>query len=127
MEVDLPRLAQRVALDEMSFVVHVKAMFDRVVFEIGDEAGYVDDCHSVVERTERAPQCGPDLPHRFDARVERTRATEEPVDHAVIAPGLDRDTGGAEPLGVRLTFVTERVVLTGDDDRRSETTKVGRA
>ena len=42
-QVDLPRLAQRVGLDEVAFVVHVEPVVDRVVLEIGDEAGDVDD------------------------------------------------------------------------------------
>ena len=46
-QVDLPRLAERVALDEVTLVVHVEAVLDRVVLEIGDEPGYVDDGHSV--------------------------------------------------------------------------------
>ncbi len=54
MQVDLPGLAQRVALDEVTFVVHVEAVLDGVVFEIGDEPGDVEYCHSVGERTERA-------------------------------------------------------------------------
>ena len=45
MQVDLPRLAQRVRLDEVALVVHVEAMVDRVILEIGDEAGDVDDRH----------------------------------------------------------------------------------
>ena len=45
MHVDFPRLAQRIALHEMTFVVHVEAVFDRVVFQIGNEAGDVEDCH----------------------------------------------------------------------------------
>ena len=44
-QVDLPGLAQRVALDEVPLVVHVEAVLDRVVLEVGDEAGDVDDCH----------------------------------------------------------------------------------
>jgi hypothetical protein len=45
MEVDLPVLTQRVALDEMAFVVHMETVLDRVVLEVGDEAGDIDDCH----------------------------------------------------------------------------------
>ena len=44
-EVDLPVLAQRVALDEVPLVVDVEPVLDRVVLEVGDEARDVDDCH----------------------------------------------------------------------------------
>jgi hypothetical protein len=45
MHVDLPRLAQRVALDEVPLVVHVKSRARRRGPEIGDESGDVDDGH----------------------------------------------------------------------------------
>jgi hypothetical protein len=44
-QIDFPGLAQRVALDEMPLVVHVKAVLDRVILQIGDESGDVEDCH----------------------------------------------------------------------------------
>ena len=44
-EVDLPVLAQRVALDEVPLVVDVEPVLDRVVLQVGDEASDVDDCH----------------------------------------------------------------------------------
>src|SRR6185295_11706588 len=43
--VDLPGLAQRVALDEVPLVVDVESVLDRVVLEVGDEACDVDDGH----------------------------------------------------------------------------------
>ena len=46
MDVDLPRLAQRVALDEVPFVVHVEAVLDRVILEVGDEAGHIENRHA---------------------------------------------------------------------------------
>ena len=45
-QVDLPRLAQRVRLDEMTLVVHVESVLDRVILQIGDEPGNVDDGQS---------------------------------------------------------------------------------
>jgi hypothetical protein len=45
MEVDLPNLAQRVRLDEVALVVHVEAVVDGVVLELGDVAGDVDGGH----------------------------------------------------------------------------------
>ena len=45
MEVDLPYLTQRVRLHEVSFVVHVEAVVDGVVLELGDVAGDVDGGH----------------------------------------------------------------------------------
>ena len=44
-QVDLPRLAQRVGLDEVALVVHVEAVVDGVVLELGDEPGDVDGGH----------------------------------------------------------------------------------
>ena len=45
-DIDFPRLSQRVALDEMALVVDMETVFDRVILEIGDEPGDVDDCHN---------------------------------------------------------------------------------
>src|SRR3712207_7171766 len=42
MEVDLPDLAQRVRLHEMTLVVDVEPVVDRMVFELGDVPGHVD-------------------------------------------------------------------------------------
>ena len=55
-QVDLPRLAQGVGLDEVALVVHVEAVVDGVVLEVGDEPGDVDGghdrpaCHAVRRR-----------------------------------------------------------------------------
>ena len=50
-QVDLPRLAQRVRLDEVAFVVHVEPVVDGVVLQLGDEPGDVDDRHSAAPFT----------------------------------------------------------------------------
>lgn len=42
-QLDLPRLAQRVCLDEMALFVDVEPVVDGVILEIGDEPGNVDD------------------------------------------------------------------------------------
>ena len=68
-EVDLPRLAQRVGLDEVALVVHVEAVVDGVLLEVGDEAGDVDDGHA--------------------ARSSRS-ADEADASDATIVPPLDR-------------------------------------
>ena len=47
MEVDLPRLAKRVGLDEVTLVVHVEPVVDGMVLEVGDEHGDIDGCHAV--------------------------------------------------------------------------------
>ena len=54
-QVHLPVLAQRVALDEMPLVVHVEPVLDRVILEVGDETREVDDRHGRVtpSRTRR--------------------------------------------------------------------------
>ena len=127
-EVDLPRLAQRVALDEVALVVHVETVLDRVVLEIGDEAGDVDDCH-VSRRAYRTRGAAPvaDAAHRVAARVERGRQPEE-------ARGSCRRSGGARPATpasrsrsrVGLALVAQRVVLGGDHDRRRDAAR-GRA
>jgi hypothetical protein len=43
MQIDLPGLTQRIRLDEVALVVHMELMVDRVIFEVGDEAGDIDD------------------------------------------------------------------------------------
>ena len=48
MQVDFPVLAQRVALDEVPLVVHVEAVLDCVILQVGHEPGNVDDCHCSV-------------------------------------------------------------------------------
>jgi hypothetical protein len=45
MKVDLPRLAQRVGLDEVSFVVHVEAVVDCVILELRHISSHIDDGH----------------------------------------------------------------------------------
>ena len=50
-QVDLPRLAERIRLDEMTLVMNVKAMVDRrMILEIGDVSGHIDDCHETLLR-----------------------------------------------------------------------------
>ena len=44
-KVDFPRLAQRVGLDEVTLVVHVKSVGHRVVFEIGNKTSDVNGGH----------------------------------------------------------------------------------
>src|SRR5690606_1105864 len=44
-QVDLPGLAQGVGLDEVPLVVHVEAVVDRVILELGHEPGDVDGGH----------------------------------------------------------------------------------
>ena len=46
MQIDLPRLSQRVGLHEMSLVVHVEPVVDGVVLELGYVSGDIDDRHS---------------------------------------------------------------------------------
>ena len=82
MEVDLPRLAQRIALDEVALVVHVEAVLDRVILQVGDEAGDVEDCH-LVERTERLRRARRDLSHRDACR---RRASPASAKNAWIIP-----------------------------------------
>ena len=45
MEVDFPHLAQRVRLDEVSLIVNVEPVVDRVVLQVGHVAGHIDCCH----------------------------------------------------------------------------------
>ena len=47
-QVDLPDLAQRVRLDEVPLVVHVKPVVHGVVLQVGHVAGDVDGSHSVT-------------------------------------------------------------------------------
>ena len=126
-EVDLPRLAQRVALDEVPLVVHVEAVLDGVVLQIGDEAGDVDDCH-VRRRAYRTP--GAARSRRVASRrgsrrtrrtARRTRGSCRRSDAARPATPASR-----EPSRVRLAFVAQRVVLGGDHERGRDAAR-GRA
>ncbi len=45
MELHLPDLAERVGLHEVPLVVHVEAVIDRMVLEVGHVSGHIDDCH----------------------------------------------------------------------------------
>ena len=45
MQIDFPQLAQRIGLDEVPLVVHVKPVIDRMALQIAHEAGYIDDRH----------------------------------------------------------------------------------
>ena len=76
-KVNLPCLAQRIRLHEMSFVVHVKSVIDGcVVLEVGDVAGNVDDCHGSASLQ---------LARWFDSRViwgaTETGSIQEPAQH----------------------------------------------
>jgi hypothetical protein len=44
-QVDLPDLTERVRLDEVALVVHVKAVVNRVILQIGHVASNVNGCH----------------------------------------------------------------------------------
>jgi fructose-1,6-bisphosphatase/inositol monophosphatase family enzyme len=54
MQVDLPRLAKRVRFDEVSLVVHVKAVRHRVILQVGNETGDVNSGHHL--QVSREPQ-----------------------------------------------------------------------
>ena len=42
-QIDFPQLAQRIGLDEVTFVVDVEAMIDGVTLHIGDKTCNIDD------------------------------------------------------------------------------------
>ena len=44
-EIHLPQLPERVGLHEVSFVVDVKSVIDRLTLDVGDKSRNVDDCH----------------------------------------------------------------------------------
>ena len=56
-EIDLPGLAHRVGLDEVTLVVDVELMVRRVLFDVGDEAGNVDDCHVQISHAKTTRCC----------------------------------------------------------------------
>ena len=73
-QVDLPELAQRVGLDEVTLVVDVKAVIDRMVLELGDVTGDIDDGHPAGEfRRALAGQ-----PARYGSCHGRCRAPQRP-------------------------------------------------
>jgi myo-inositol-1(or 4)-monophosphatase len=53
-EVDLPKLPERVRLDEVSLVVHVETVVDRMILQFGHVAGYVDHRHVAGECMRRS-------------------------------------------------------------------------
>ena len=48
-EIDLPNLSQGVGFHEMAFIVDMKSVVHRMIFEIGNVPGDVDDCHEATE------------------------------------------------------------------------------
>jgi hypothetical protein len=44
-QVDLPRLAQGIGLDEMALVMNVKAVIDGVLLDLGHVSGDIDHGH----------------------------------------------------------------------------------
>ena len=46
-QIDFPRLAVRVGLDEVAFVVNMEPVLGDVVLEIGDEPLEIDDGHGI--------------------------------------------------------------------------------
>ena len=44
-KINFPKLAERIRLDKVPFVVNVKAMIDRLALEVGNKSGDIDDCH----------------------------------------------------------------------------------
>ena len=84
-QVDLPRLAQRVRLDEVPLVVHVEPVVDHVVLQLGDESGDVDDRHSAAPfasqpgaSTLRLPSPGRDRRPRSRRRCRRSSPPPPP-------------------------------------------------
>ena len=126
-EVDLPRLPERITLHEVALVVHVKPVLDGVVLQIGNESRNIDNCH-VNRRAHRMRGATQrNQPDRIAARVECAREAEEAVDQSVVTTPLDRDPGALEPVGVRLALVAERIELGGQHDRGSNAGNVGDA
>ena len=44
-KIDFPELPERIRLDEVTFVVHVEPVVDRMALQIGHETGDIDDGH----------------------------------------------------------------------------------
>ncbi len=44
-KVNFPKLAERIGLDKVSFVVNVKTIIDCLAFQVGNKSGDIDDCH----------------------------------------------------------------------------------
>ena len=89
-QVDLPRLAQGVGLHEVAFVVDVEPVVHGMVFQIGDEAGDVDDRHEhSCTRKGTRPAC-----HAGRRSPTVTEVTAPLDDPSRIAGVLD-DVAGA--------------------------------
>ena len=91
-EVDLPVLAQRVALDEVPLVVHVEPVLDRVVLEVGHEPGDVDDCHR-LQSLQRARRPGGRRPgYGTRGPGARARASRRPSSRRSVRPSPSSGT-----------------------------------
>ena len=44
-KVNFPKLAERIGLDKVSFVVNVKSIINCLAFQVGNKSGDIDDCH----------------------------------------------------------------------------------
>ncbi|MFM7224141.1 MAG: hypothetical protein ACKO1Y_01695, partial [Actinomycetota bacterium] len=94
-EIDLPRLAQRVALGEVPLVVHVEAVIDRMVLQLDDDEEPPDTYRFplnftwalpplphgpdlLVLATDLAGVGGPDLPLEVSATDSYPSATDAP-------------------------------------------------
>ena len=44
-KVNFPKLAERIGLDKVSFVVNVKTIIDCLALQVGNKSGDIDDCH----------------------------------------------------------------------------------
>ena len=100
-ELDLPDLAERVGLDEMALIVHVEAMVDRVILEVGHVSGHIDDCHRWLSLPVRG-LLRYRRPMDDDALLEVLHATASAVAEALGALsdwGLGRHPRLAVPVG----------------------------
>src|SRR5262245_55003254 len=73
---------------------------------------------------ERGAQRHRGFGHGLLALVEQGTHAEEAVDHAVVARERDRNACLAQPCGVRLSLVTERIELRRDHQRRRQAAQI---
>src|SRR5439155_21433492 len=91
-EVDLPVLAQRVALAEMPLVVHEEPLLARLLLQVGNEARDVDDRHQTGRFRSGVPAIRPPL-----HCISTTRPPPGPRPLATRRPGYGTRGPGARP------------------------------
>lgn len=113
-QIHLPRLSHGVALHEMPFVMHVEAVTGRVILEVCDESGDIDDSQGDKPATSGAvcDTCAGSLPWmRDDELMAVLRATADAVGDAFRHGVGDYRRRGDRPGQYALDLVTDAAAI----------------